>query len=122
MTDERLDVPEYRPYGGYFGYYPAPEPEKAGNDSSNTARTLLATADATIAAQRDEIGVLDEALGESWSLIRELRKQIDAQGEQIQALQEYADGLVERQTREYELERSLAGAPNGAPRGERRAS
>lgn len=117
-----MTVPEYRPYGGYFGYYPSPEPHKAGNDSSNTTRTLLATADEVIAAQRDEIRMLDEALGESWSLIRELRAQVEAQGEQIKTQQEYADGLVERQTREYELERSLASAPNGASRGERRAS
>lgn len=39
----------------------------------------------------------------------ELRAELEAKDERIAALREYADGLVERQTREYELfvERSL---------------
>lgn len=97
------EIPEYRPYGGYFGFYPEPEPEKArgaqaGKDPSTTTHHLLALADEIIAAQRDETRLLDDALSESWTLIRELRAQLAAQSEQIAALTEYADALVASQS------------------------
>ena len=61
---------------------------------SNPARKLLAVADETISAERERANVMEEALGESWSLIRELRAQLAAKDECIATLEEYAGDLT----------------------------
>lgn len=99
MSHERhereIAIPEYRPPRGFEGCYPEPEPEETGRDSSEVTRTLLAASEERWRAERrvreDEKQVLDEALVEAWTLIRELRGQVDVQSEQIAALTEYAE-------------------------------
>lgn len=51
------------------------------------ARKLLAVADQYIAAEREKANVMEEALGEAWSLIRQLRAENSR-------LEEYAGDLT----------------------------
>lgn len=89
-----MTIPEYYPPSGESGAWPAPEPHKAGNDPTHTTHQLLAVADARFEAKAEEVRILDEALAESWSLIRELRATIAAKDECIVRLEEYAGGLT----------------------------
>lgn len=102
-----MTIPEYRADGA-SRIYPMPEPHKAGKDMSECRQTILAAALEMCEAEREKADIYCEALTEAWVLIGELRKQVEDQSEQIQALREYADGLVERQTREYELASACA--------------
>lgn len=87
-----VSVPEYRPYGPHI--YPLPEPERAGKDAQHVSRELLRVTDEIIAAKKDEVRILDDALVEAWAVIRELRQSIDAKDERYVALEEYAAGMT----------------------------